>query len=61
MNRTIEEGFEQAKQETGLDDYEVRSWLGWHRHVTLSLLAHVTLTALRASAAETPRKKSAKR
>jgi SRSO17 transposase len=54
-----EEGFEQAKQETGLDEYEVRSWIGWHRHVTLSLLAHATLAALRALAAKSPaRKKS---
>lgn len=55
----IEEGFEQAKQETGLDEYEVRSWVGWHRHITLSLLAHATLAALRARAAKSPaRKKS---
>jgi SRSO17 transposase len=55
----IEEGFEQAKQETGLDEYEVRSWVGWHRHVTLSLLSHATLAAIRARAAISPfRKKS---
>jgi len=53
----IEEGFEQAKQETGLDEYEVRSWIGWHRHVTLSLLAHATLAAIRARAAESPFRK----
>ncbi|MBI1188264.1 MAG: IS701 family transposase [Alphaproteobacteria bacterium] len=35
----IEEVFESAKQETGLGHYEVRSWVGWHHHVTLSLLA----------------------
>jgi SRSO17 transposase len=35
----IEEVFEAAKQETGLAQYEVRSWVGWHHHVTLSLLA----------------------
>jgi len=35
----IEELFEAAKGETGLDHYEVRSWVGWHHHVTLSLLA----------------------
>jgi SRSO17 transposase len=46
----IEECFEQAKQETGLDQYEVRSWLGWHRHITLSLLAHAALAAVRAQA-----------
>lgn len=35
----IEEMFEQAKGEVGLGHYEVRSWVGWHHHVTLSLLA----------------------
>jgi SRSO17 transposase len=49
----IEECFEQAKQETGLDEYEVRSWLGWHRHMTLSMLAHAALAAVRARACET--------
>ena len=34
----------------GLDEYEVRSWVGWYRHVTLSLLAFVFLTAVRAAA-----------
>jgi SRSO17 transposase len=46
----IEECFEQAKQETGLDQYEVRSWVGWHRHITLALLAHAALAAVRAQA-----------
>ena len=36
---TIEQVFEAGKQETGLAHYEVRSWVGWHHHVTLSLLA----------------------
>jgi len=35
----IEELLEQAKQEVGLSHYEVRSWTGWHHHMTLSLLA----------------------
>jgi SRSO17 transposase len=35
----IEEMFEEAKGEAGLDNYEVRSWVGWHHHITLSLLA----------------------
>ncbi len=38
---TIESCFEAAKGEVGLDDYEVRSWVGWHRHITLAMLAHV--------------------
>ena len=46
----IEEGFERAKGEVGLDQYEVRSWAGWHRHVTLCLLAHAFLAATRATA-----------
>ena len=35
----VEDGFLQGKQEVGLDAYEVRSWLGWHHHMTLVLLA----------------------
>jgi len=45
--RSIEEGFERAKGECGLDEYEVRSWAGWHRHVTLSLFALAVLTVVR--------------
>jgi SRSO17 transposase len=41
--RTIEEGLEQAKDDLGLDQYEVRQWDAWHRHVTLSLLANAAL------------------
>jgi SRSO17 transposase len=44
----VEECFETAKGECGLDQYEVRSWTGWHRHITLSLLAHAYLTVVRA-------------
>ncbi len=40
---TIEQCLEEAKGETGLDEYEVRSWPSWHRHITLSLLAHAFL------------------
>lgn len=35
----IETAFQQAKGEAGLDEYEVRSWIGWHHHVALVLLA----------------------
>jgi SRSO17 transposase len=35
----VEELLEQGKQEVGLGQYEVRSWVGWHHHMTLSLLA----------------------
>lgn len=44
----IEECFEAAKQETGLDGYEIRSWHGWHRHITLAMLALAFLAVLRA-------------
>jgi SRSO17 transposase len=44
----IEVGFEAAKGACGLDEYEVRKWDAWHRHVTLSLLAHAFLAAMRA-------------
>ena len=47
---TIEDCFEQAKGEVGLDEYEVRKWEAWYRHVTLSLLAHAYLAVLRSEA-----------
>jgi SRSO17 transposase len=45
---TIESGFEAAKGEVGLDDYEVRSWTGWYRQITLAMWALALLTVLRA-------------
>ena len=48
---SIESLFEQAKQEVGLDQYEVRSWVGWHRHITLAMFALAYLAALRKAAA----------
>jgi SRSO17 transposase len=50
---TIEEGFEQAKGEVGLDQYEVRRYDAWYRYVTLALLAHAALDVTRLSARET--------
>jgi SRSO17 transposase len=46
----IEEGFERAQGEVGLDQYEVRKWDGWYRHITLCLLAHAFLEVTRARA-----------
>jgi len=46
----IEEGFERAKGEVGLDQYQVRRWAAWHRHITLCLLAHAYLEVTRARA-----------
>jgi SRSO17 transposase len=47
---TIESCFEAAKSEVGLDHYEVRSWTGWYRHITLAMWALALLTVLRAGA-----------
>ncbi len=41
----VEEDFENSK-DLGLDQYEVRSWIGWYRHVTLVLLAHAYLAGI---------------
>lgn len=57
----IEECFEQAKGETGLDVYEVRSWIGWHRHITLSMLVHATLSVIRSRAIKSTSKKVTRR
>ena len=48
----IEECFEEAKGEVGLDQYEVRRWEGWHRHITLAMLAHAYLTVIKYQAME---------
>jgi SRSO17 transposase len=50
----VEIGFEEAKGEVGLAHYEVRSWVGWYRHITLSLFAHAFLAAIRAAGLDTP-------
>jgi SRSO17 transposase len=44
----IEQGLEEAKGEVGLDQYEVRTWTAWYRHITLALLAHAVLVVVRA-------------
>jgi SRSO17 transposase len=51
---TIEVAFEQAKGEVGLDHYEVRSWTGWYRHITLALFAQAVLTVVRLRLATAP-------
>jgi SRSO17 transposase len=43
----IEDGFETAKTELGLDHNETRSWHGWHRHVSLVMLAFAMLATIR--------------
>jgi len=42
----IETEFQVTKDEIGLDQYEVRSWRGWHHHITLCLLANAFLLTL---------------
>jgi SRSO17 transposase len=44
----IEETFQTAKNEVGLDHYQVRRYGGWYRHITLAMLAHAFLTITRA-------------
>jgi hypothetical protein len=43
----IEHGYQQLKEELGLDHHEGRSWTGWHRHVLLTFLAYGYLTQIR--------------
>lgn len=45
---SIEKGLEEAKGEVGLDQYEVRGYRAWYRHITLAFLAHAVLVATRA-------------
>jgi SRSO17 transposase len=45
---TIEECFQRGKEELGLDHCEARSWHGWHRHMTLCMVALAYLTRLAA-------------
>jgi len=42
----IETEFQTEKNETGLDEYEVRSWQSWHHHITMALLAGIFLLSL---------------
>ncbi len=53
----IECCFETAKQETGLDEYEIRSWHGWYRHITLSMAALAYLATVRAASPDEAEKK----
>lgn len=48
MRWTVEESIQTAKGEVGLDQYEVRSWTGWYRHITLTMWAQAFLTVVRA-------------
>jgi SRSO17 transposase len=48
MRWTVEESIQCAKGEVGLDHYEVRSWSGWYRHITLAMWAQAFLAVIRA-------------
>jgi SRSO17 transposase len=50
----LEQCIEEAKGETGLDEYEVRFWHSWYRHITVSMIAHAWLASIRA---RSPKKK----
>ena len=58
MRWTVEESIQTAKSEVGLDHYEVRSWTGWYRHITLAMWAQTFLAVIRAAtgAATVPKK-----
>jgi SRSO17 transposase len=51
MHWMVQEGLQQTKEEVGLDQYEVRHWDAWYRHITLSLLVHATLQVTQARVA----------
>ena len=54
---TIEECFELGISQVGLDEYEVRHWPGWYRHITLSMLALAFLTDTRSRAVQAENEK----
>jgi SRSO17 transposase len=45
----VEESFQAAKGQAGLDHYQVRGWTAWHRHITLAMLALALLAAIAAA------------
>ena len=49
---TVEQCIEEAKGEVGFDQYEVRFWPSWHRHITLVMMAHAWLASLQATEAQ---------
>jgi len=55
---SVESDFETTKGEVGLDHDEVRSWVGWYRHITLAMWAQAVLTMIQVAAveAELPKK-----
>ena len=43
----IEQSFEECKRDLGMDHYEGRSWVGWHRHILLVFIGHLFLLTIR--------------
>jgi len=52
---TVETGFQEAKSEVGMDEYEIRSYEGWYRHITFSCIALAFLTVLSSKSLDTSR------
>ncbi|GHO90713.1 transposase [Reticulibacter mediterranei] len=48
----VEQCIKEAKGETGLNEYAVRFWHSWYRHITLSMMAHAFLASIRAASRE---------
>jgi SRSO17 transposase len=55
MRWAVEECFQAAKGQVGLDHYQVRSYHGWYRHITLAMAAHSWLTATAVTLAQQKR------
>jgi SRSO17 transposase len=55
MRWPIETCFEDGKQRLGMGDYAVRSWRGWHHHMTLCVLDHFFLVRLQCRLKKPPR------
>jgi SRSO17 transposase len=59
MRWAVEECFQAAKGQVGLDHYQVRSYHGWYRHITLAIAAHSWLTATAVTLAQQKRPQTA--
>ena len=57
----IEECFGAGKNETGLDNYQVRTWNAWHRHIAFAILAHTFLAVTASQARKSGQISSAER
>ena len=55
MRWAIEQCFNECKQHLGMDHYEVRTWHGWHRHILLTLIAHLFVAKIRKQLSVRPR------